>query len=309
MLVENACSDLVDEIERMNGVAHDATALILPDWLGAYRGVRGTIIYPRGDRYIGSILERGACFCPGAETLFDQLVSPGDMIVDAGSNCGVFASGFADRVGSRGAVFAFEPQSSLLGLIHLANTINDTPQCFPILAFLSDEPAGTKAFPQPALSGTANFGGIGQDIVEDLLARGLRSAPVPLLSLDSLSLDRLDFLKIDVEGYEASVLAGGKKIIRKHRPIIWSEADRPDKVAQWLGELIDLGYRCSLHVHPYILPGLDNSLDRTFSFDILALPEADLDYTVDHRVYLLGNVEQFFEAIDDWNRRAGPPPS
>lgn len=43
----------------------------------------------------------------------------------------------------------------------------------------------------------------------------------PLAKLDSLYLDaRVDFLKIDVEGYEHNVLLGGERTIRRDRPVI-----------------------------------------------------------------------------------------
>ena len=52
------------------------------------------------------------------------------------------------------------------------------------------------------------------------------------VSLDDLfrweGLDRLDYLKIDAEGSEAQVLAGGRNTIEKHRPIIQIEATRSD---------------------------------------------------------------------------------
>jgi FkbM family methyltransferase len=52
------------------------------------------------------------------------------------------------------------------------------------------------------------------------------------VSLDDLfrweGLDRLDYLKIDAEGAEEAVLAGGRKTIERHRPIIQIEATRSD---------------------------------------------------------------------------------
>lgn len=42
----------------------------------------------------------------------------------------------------------------------------------------------------------------------------------PLRMLDEFGLDDIDFLKIDVEGYERNVLLGGEQIIRKCKPCI-----------------------------------------------------------------------------------------
>lgn len=43
---------------------------------------------------------------------------------------------------------------------------------------------------------------------------------IPLRSLDGYGIENLDFLKIDVEGFEPFVLAGGKETILKWKPLI-----------------------------------------------------------------------------------------
>ena len=47
--------------------------------------------------------------------------------------------------------------------------------------------------------------------------------PVKIIAIDGLALDRLDFIKLDVEGYECAALLGGIKTIQKNRPYIWVE--------------------------------------------------------------------------------------
>jgi len=54
---------------------------------------------------------------------------------------------------------------------------------------------------------------------------------IPLRPLDSFSLDQVDLLKIDVEGYELEVVIGGRETIRRCHPVCIVE-QRPKQVAR-----------------------------------------------------------------------------
>lgn len=81
-----------------------------------------------------------------------------------------------------------------------------------------------------------------------------------MITIDSLNLDRCDYIKIDVEGAEGLVIQGAANTIRKYRPVICYEyADYLDmsELCQTLGlselpnpkkELEALGYKEFLHL-------------------------------------------------------------
>lgn len=52
---------------------------------------------------------------------------------------------------------------------------------------------------------------------------------VPLISIDSLGLQRVDLIKIDVEKMELEVLEGAKKTIKSHKPLLIIEIIKSDK--------------------------------------------------------------------------------
>lgn len=43
---------------------------------------------------------------------------------------------------------------------------------------------------------------------------------IPMYRLDSLEFDRIDYVKIDCEGYEYTILRGAENTFKKHRPIV-----------------------------------------------------------------------------------------
>jgi hypothetical protein len=44
--------------------------------------------------------------------------------------------------------------------------------------------------------------------------------PTPRIRIDDLDLDHLDFLKVDVEGYELFVLKGAEQTLLRHKPVV-----------------------------------------------------------------------------------------
>ena len=55
------------------------------------------------------------------------------------------------------------------------------------------------------------------------------SGDIELRDLDSYNFDQVDVLKIDVEGYEISVLKGAEQTIKKNRPMIQIEGNSAGK--------------------------------------------------------------------------------
>jgi hypothetical protein len=59
--------------------------------------------------------------------------------------------------------------------------------------------------------------------------QGKNLATINQISIDSLNLPRLDFLKIDVEGMELEVLNGARETVDKCRPLMWIEWIKSDR--------------------------------------------------------------------------------
>ena len=61
------------------------------------------------------------------------------------------------------------------------------------------------------------------NIVSGSVAEDMIDIPVTTLDIEFASCNKVDFIKIDVEGYEVSVLNGAVKLIDRHRPVMLVE--------------------------------------------------------------------------------------
>ena len=73
---------------------------------------------------------------------------------------------------------------------------------------------------------------------------------VPMRKLDDVQLDKVGFIKIDVEGHELSVISGGRSLLLRDRPVLFVEIERRRNsltFEQVFSILRDVGYRGFFH--------------------------------------------------------------
>ncbi len=171
-------------------------------------------------------------------------VHPGDSIADVGAFFGFYTFAFAKRTGPGGRVIAFEPDPYNA-------------------AFLKDIVKRYKISLKPEIIGCATgekrqrlrFDSQGTS-TSDVLASGPpkgEAREVECVSLDEFFADdKLDIIKIDVEGYEEKVLLGARNILRRKigypraifievHPYAWNNYGTTDKAIITI--LNDAGYR------------------------------------------------------------------
>ena len=79
-------------------------------------------------------------------------------------------------------------------------------------------------------------------------------------TIDGLALQRLDLLKIDVEGMECAVLAGAADTLKRLRPVLYVENDRRENSTRLISQIIKAGYRLWWDIVPLFNP--DNFFGR-----------------------------------------------
>ena len=147
------------------------------------------------------------------------------VVFDIGSNIGVFACFVANLV-KKGKVFAFEPVSFVFDFLK-KNTIDyDNVECYKI-GF------GSKIEEKEIL---IRQWAPGDSTIQDSpIDRPHQSfdlkEKIEILTLDIFvkekKLEKIDFIKIDVEGYEIEVLKGGIETIKNLRPILGISLHNP----------------------------------------------------------------------------------
>lgn len=155
---------------------------------------------------------------------FKPFIPPDAVVIDVGAHAGQFAKLFA-KMAPRGVVHAFEPSPYARSVLTLALRFSGAAAVRVHPVGLSDSP-GELALHTPIKKrggmgfGLAHLGGSGEGEV------GHR---VSLTTLDLFAeaerLERLDFIKADIEGWEAHMLRGGMATVRRFRPAIFLEVD------------------------------------------------------------------------------------
>lgn len=200
----------------------------------------GKIMYNQLDQYIGKSLRLYGEYCQGEADIFEQLVHPGDIIVEAGANIGSHTVHLAQMAGDKGQVWAFEPQRLVFQLLAGNVAINSLTNVHCLQKCLSDVSGEIIKVPVLSVDAITNWGGLE-------LGDYTEGEPVETVTVDSLNLPGCNFFKIDVEGMELKVLRGAEKTIKKYRPIIYTEADRSDKNKELFEYIKSLGYRIYKH--------------------------------------------------------------
>jgi len=167
------------------------------------------------------------------------------VIVDGGTNAGFFTIPVANRTQDRGTrIIAFEPQRQLFQAVGGSLALNGYRNVFLHNVGLGAEP-GIAQLPAIDYSVAQDFGTVQLSNDATVEEDGwMNDRVVDITSIDAMALPRLDFFKLDVEGYEVPALTGALNTIKKHRPWIWVEyfITGADAIKQTLSSLDDYAF-------------------------------------------------------------------
>jgi len=179
----------------------------------------------------------------------NAFLRPGDIYLDVGANIGLFTLIAAHKVGNGGHVYAIEPTSTSFQRLLTNIQLNQFTNVSPFRIALSDAIG-------PVSMQVSEDGYDGRNsLTTPTAGEKFTSEMVSALTLDQFVQDqhlarKITMIKIDVEGWETHVLAGGKAILStSDAPILQIEFAEEARASagstsdELYRNLTDLGYQ------------------------------------------------------------------
>ena len=192
-----------------------------------------------------------------------QLVGRGATAIDIGANLGYYTRPLSAIVGDEGRVYAVEPVPVIFDVLkrNVAGCSNVT-----LLNYALGSEERTIEMANDSVAAAGYFG-TGRNFVSDgeLSGEAIKfSAEMRRGSELFADLERVDFIKCDIEGYERVVIPEMRAIIERYHPTVLIETDG-DTRQEIIEMFTQMGYRA------YMLEGgkevaLDASSDKDIIF-------------------------------------------
>lgn len=240
--------------------------------LGKVNGRWGVCEYFLKDEYVGRSVRAYGEYGPD-ETEYILEHRGSGLFLDVGANIGCISQAVLSM---GGRVMAFEPQREVYEVMvcNLAYAGGN----FEAMNVAVGSVSGSAKMPVLDYSAKNNIGGL--SLGEGTNPWG-KHRSVPVVTLDSLEIEEpVTFIKVDVEGYELEVLRGAVELIKRDKPVLYVENDRPEN-SKALESFIrnELGYWFEAHNPPLFrennfFKNDKNVWDRNYaSFNIVCRPK------------------------------------
>lgn len=140
--------------------------------------------------------------------LLSRLLKKGMTVIDIGANIGYYMLMIEKHIGHQGRLILVEP----------------SPENLPELKInIEKNEFSNVVLHEIAIGNRSGIIGIKSGINSGITDKSHGRYQVKIKTLDSIVKEKVDFLKIDVEGFEGQVLEGAKEILRRYRPILFLE--------------------------------------------------------------------------------------
>ena len=229
----------------------------------------GRLLYHRHDTSIGHAVDRYGEYSEGEWELIQQLLRPGQTIVEAGANLGALTLPLSQLVGEKGIVYAFEPQGLVFQNLNANMALNGRTNVRCRQQALGER-EGSIDVPLLDYQATGDFGCVS-------LGSFREGERVAVTTIDALKLSQCHFLKIDAEGMEASILKGGVNTLQTLHPLLYVKNKFQDRSSALITWMQAQGYQLYWHTPHFYSPdnffgNESNDLADSRSINLLGIP-------------------------------------
>ncbi len=173
-----------------------------------------------------------------------QHLSSGQNVLDLGGNIGMVAIYMAKKVGPKGHVWVYEPDRKNQELLQRHITLNDVAN-ITLVPYGVWHESGTLTFYE---GGTYTSSFVKTNYIDEDPSR-YQAVSIPVVTLDEemrrLGWEKLDFIKMDIEGSEVAALQGAQNLLSRLSPslLIETHASNGQTTAEAVKSLLlSLGY-------------------------------------------------------------------
>ncbi len=207
-----------------------------------------------------------------------RIMRPGFAAIDIGANVGLHAIRLADAVGPSGHIFCYEPNPETFMRLARNIELNDFSHVRAYNCGIAQTKGCLTLYVNPPNEPNRNA-----TMLNDPLSIGSEPINVAVVPLDHLwrthmESRKIDFIKIDIEGYEIEALSSGSALLAECRPVILSEySSYYNKLLglSWL-DIVDFYRRNGYKLHDLAGKVIDDNLSNSNAegYDFLAIPES-----------------------------------
>jgi FkbM family methyltransferase len=159
-------------------------------------------------------IKRSGVWEPITTELVKKLIKKNDVVIDVGANIGYYTTLFAKSTGNEGFVYAFEPTTIFHNLLVENISLNHFSNVTIIKKGLSNKKGNIEILIDNSSAS------IHQPQKGDVINKEI----IELTTLDDyveeFGLEKINFIKIDIDGHEPFVLEGAIRSIFKFKPIV-----------------------------------------------------------------------------------------
>jgi FkbM family methyltransferase len=188
---------------------------------------------------------------PISTQIVKETLEKGMTCLDIGANIGYYVTLESKVIGDQGKILAIEPSPLNFEFLKRNMELQSTKN-IEVFNFAAGDKIGQINFVMD--ENESNSGRVISDDKVTKWSGPVTKLPVKTIDsfLDEIKIDKIDFLRMDVEGYEYHIFQGMKNTIKKSKPIIAIEVHKSimgvETTKKWLNELKNEGYELKSYI-------------------------------------------------------------